>query len=482
MNRSLIPLVIGALWFAAGPVCVHAADAPSPSRSPRLPEVRPSHPCVYVDRSHNWQFAHDDLADRMLAPSGFDVILSEASLTAVGNLSGFAVVVVQQQWPTTLSNDEAKLLKGYVEQGGKLVLIAGKGQPAETLAAGFGFGLTRGGRAPLRAREPLARHGAPREVPVPAVRCRLRPSPRQTVLIEDADSRPIAAAMTAGKGAVVVWADDGTYWDFCAQRDAVTNEVASAPTTVALFKWLVDGRNADGKGRVWRVHAEKEERHGGLTFRYSNPNAEAAGKIMKLVPAVIQTVEKWNGMGPPSDEPFTLHWLSAAGGGWAGPRAAGVCVYGNDPAYPVKVMAHELTHSTTGPWPWAFNEAWASLVGMRAAEALGHRDSAAGEMKWILEQLDKADKPRNRLDMMDSKDAPLKHEYKHKATWMLLAMEKKYGRDFMARFLALRKRTVGDREAIDLEQTFALFARTSGDPGIWRWFQECGVSVKPPAK
>lgn len=417
----------------------------------------------------------------MLAPVGFDVVLSDASLTAVGPLADFAVVVVQQlSWPTKLSVSEAAVLTEYVEQGGKLVIVTKAGLPAEKLAKSFGFGLTKGGRAPLHASNQLVEHGSSRQIPTRSVRHHLRPADGQTVLVEDAGGNPVAASRAIGRGRVVVWADDHAYWDFCAQRDKITNLVASAPTTTAMFKWLLGCETGKRRGRVSRVVAENVQRSGSLEFRYSKPSADAAAEVMAKVPDVMEVVEKWNGGGPPPERPFTINWLSAGGGGWAGGHAAGVCVYGKDPAYPIKVMAHELTHSTTGPWPRAFNEAWASLVGMRAAEALGHPKSADDELARIIRRLDKVDPTRRDLDMMDSDNGPMNHDYKHKATWMLLELEKKYGDDFVARFLALRNQTHGVRKRADVQQTFELFARVSDDPRIWQWFQEIGCSARRP--
>ncbi len=445
-----------------------------------IPEPRADYPCVYVDRSHDWWFAFNDLADRMLAPAGFDVVLSDTSLTAAGPLSRFAIVVVPQfSWPTVLSANEERLLKDYVHQGGKLLVITKKGLPAERLANDFGFHLQEGRRSSWRACAPLLPHGTASAVPSRPVRCRLEPSEAQTVLIEDGDAHPIAAARDVGQGRIVVWADDGAYWDFCAQRDPLTMAVASAPTTVALFRWMLGPHPIVRDGRATRVAAEHVERVGCFQFRYSNPSAEAARQIMKHVPAVLEAVVKWNGAGPPTNTPYTIHWLPAGGGGWAEGRAAGVCVYSRDPAHPLKVLAHELTHSTTGPWPRAFNEAWASMVGMRAAAALGYPESGTAELRRILDRLDAADRTRTALDMMASDDGPMNHDYQCKATWMLMEMEKKYGDDFVSRFMSLRNRRHGLRRPITLQQTLALFAQTSGDPDLWSWFKSTGTTIRP---
>jgi len=461
----------------------HAAIAAVRVEPVTIPPPRASHPCVYIDRSHDWMFAYDDLADRMLAPTGFDAVLSDASLTAVGPLDRFAVVVVQQlSWPTLVSCDETTLLKNYVRQGGRLVLITKPEMPLEALAQEFGFRLRAGGAAPLQAAGPLVENGSPRSVPTRAVRFHLQRSPAHTVLIEDGNGDPVVAAVNVGQGRVVVWADDHAYWDFCAQRDKHTGEVASAPTTTALFQWLVDGTAAKTKGRTPRVFAENVDQRGALIFRYALPVASPAQEMIERVPAVLKVVKKWNGLGPPVDQPFTIHWLAAGGGGWAGPRGAGVCVFGADPAYPIKVMGHELTHSASGNLTRAFGEAWAVIVGVRSAAALGYVESARKEIDANLAQLKREDPTLRKLDLMDSMRGPMNHAYQRKALWLMLQLEKRYGSDFMSRFLALRNHKYGLRTPIDLQQVFELFAETSGDPGIWKRFAACGTSVKPRSK
>jgi hypothetical protein len=298
-----------------------------------------------------------------------------------------------------------------------------------------------------------------------------------TALVADTNGRPVAAAAEVGKGRVVVWADDHAYWDFCAQRDRHTGEVASKPTTVALFKWLVGGRTGPDRGRATRDSAEYVDRRGPLIFRHSLPIADAAQAMTARVPDVLKVVQQWNGIGPPEKPAFTIHWLAAGGGGWAGPHAAGVCVFGEDPAYPIKVMGHELTHSTTGPWPRAFSEAWAIIVGMRAAEALGYAESARREIAANIKRLDKVDPTRDSLDLMDSDTGPANHDYQRKALWLLLELEKRYGPDFMARFLDLRTKKHGLRKRIDLRQTFDLFAEVSDDAGILQRFNACGIGT-----
>jgi len=107
---------------------------------------------VLVDRSHEWLFAHDDLAERMLRPAGFEIVLCDASLDSKLKLQDFDVVVVQQTASAfPFSDPEIARLKEYVKHGGRLVVVGNPACPVKKLAAAFGFSLRpRPCRLPLR--------------------------------------------------------------------------------------------------------------------------------------------------------------------------------------------------------------------------------------------------------------------------------------------------------------------------------------------
>jgi hypothetical protein len=157
MNTNVSPrfaLVGAAAWLFS----IHALPAQWVSH----PEPRKGFPAVYVDRSHEWLFAYDDLA-AMLIPMGFDVFLSDRSLQSVTNLSAFAIVVVMNvATPSAFFAGEGDLLLNYVRQGGNLLLITKPGAPLEGLARALGFSV-QPGRCPATERD--ARSG-PIRVPI----------------------------------------------------------------------------------------------------------------------------------------------------------------------------------------------------------------------------------------------------------------------------------------------------------------------------
>jgi hypothetical protein len=141
-------------------------------------------------------------------------------------------------------------------------------------------------------------------------------------------------------------------------------------------------------------------------------------------------------------------------------------------------MAHEMTHTITGPWPWIFNEGWASTVGMRVAAGLGYTKSARDEQNRWRKMLDKADPQRNKLDIMDSEDPKTKQQaHEAKAMWMIEELEAKNGSDFIARFLDAREQRFGARKNIGLNKTLDLFSQTAG-VDLTPWYRSIGTTIK----
>ena len=439
-----------------------------------VPEPRSGVPSVYVDRSHDWLFAYDDLADRMLRPMGFDVVLSDCSLSAVSNIVKYDVLVLLNIGvQSTFSEKEMALVLDYASGGGSVVVVTKPDAPVARLARRLDFRFTGTGQRPMIAGGSLTANGSPRHIATRWVNVSLTPPAGAETLVTDAVGSPVAAAVQYGKGRIVIWADDYGYWDFCAQRDPDMH-VASAPTTVALFRWLADSADSPENGTVRRVEAEKIIQHGSLTLRYSEPIADDVDGLLRAMPDILQVVRKWNGRDLPSHPPFVIHFLATGGGGWAGPYGVGISVYGG--AYPIKVMGHEMTHSITGPFPAVFGEGWASVVGMRAAEALGKVEDARSEHDQIMRRLDTIDPNRDALDIMQSEKGPYVQDYYHKAIWMILELERNYGKDFMARVLDLRDSKYGVRGKTNLTQLLELFAEVAQDKAIYDWYAEIGIT------
>ncbi len=190
---------------------VHKASA-EPTRRPR----------VLVDRSHEWLFAYDDLGDRMLRPAGYDVVLCDATINTTERLQDFDIVVLLQIANAfDYSTAEIALLQEYVRAGGSVIVVGNSGLPVSDVAESFGFrfGQERCELPFVVSPRLLTVGGAdgdPKTRPMSYV---VKPPKGAETLISDQRRSAIAAMAHVGKGKVICFADDGAYWDFCAQRN-----------------------------------------------------------------------------------------------------------------------------------------------------------------------------------------------------------------------------------------------------------------------
>ncbi len=441
-------------------------------------EARPVR--VLVDRSHEWLFAYDDLAERKLRPAGFEVVLTDASLDSKTRLRDCDVVFVQQTVSGfDFSDTEIAQLKGYVERGGRLVVVGNPACPIRKLAAAFGFTLrARSCRLPLRSEPWLcASWGAQAELQTRPMSCCVESNGPAKKLITDQDEVPVALLKEHGRGRVLCFADDSAYWDFCAQRDKDLR-VPNVPTTVALFKCLVPGRPLNGPGpAVTRVPAERELDLGPLLVRYSNPVEDRAKGLLDLLPQINTFVAKANGGTPPTDQ-FIVNILASGGGGWSGGKEIGIQC-GGSVASNVAVIAHELTHSWTGPLPGILGEGWASMVGMRAAAAFGFAREAEEERRMWAARFRNLEKDGRTLDLtLSERDPSLFGACEGKMMWMVEQLEAEYGADFMPRFLEICRALKGP-QAPTLQEVLYYFSLTAGaDLGPAQ--RQLGITVRPP--
>jgi len=431
-----------------------AADSPRAADCPR----------VLIDRSHEWLFAYDDLSERMLRPAGFEVVMCDASLDTKAKLQDFDIVFVQQTGNAFgFSRDECRLLLEYVKGGGRLLLVASPKCPIAGLAGQFGFALRpHECRLPLRTAESLCRDfGAEPMLQTRPMHCRLEGPRNGQPLIIDQLGAVVAAKVDLGKGTLICFADDAAYWDFCAQRDKDLR-VPNVPTTVALFKCLLPEKQPTGEGPpVVRIPAERELELGGLLVRYSNPVAPQAKQLLDVLPKIAELVAKANGGKPPTDK-FTVHILAASGGGWSGGREIGIQC-GGSPGANIAVIAHELTHSWTGPLPGIIGEGWASTVGMRVTKQLGHAEDAHRERRSWQEKYERAEAGGNRLDITQADtDRRLFGPCEAKMMWMIERLEAQYGPDFMPRFLEICHALKG-RQSPTTHEVLYYFSLTAGE-------------------
>ena len=439
-------------------------------------------PRILIDRSHEWLFAHDDLGQRMLRPAGFEVVLSDASLGAKGKLGDYDIVMIEEganafDFPET----EVQLLKSYVRDGGRLLIVGAPGRPIAKVASEFGFTLRSNPcRLPLRP-EPWLREsfGADSVLRTESIRCRVEATGPADKVICDQDGIAVAMRRDWEKGKVLCFADDLAYWDFCRQRDADLR-VPNAATTVALFKCLSPRNPPGGEGPpVLGIPAERELELGPLLVRYSNPVALHAKALLEALPRVADFVARANG-GPPPAGRLVVNVLASGGGGWSGGSEIGVQC-GGPMAANLSVIAHELTHSWEGPLPGILSEGWASMVGMRAAAALGYLEEAAEERRSWRSGFENVERDGGILDItLAEKDRSVFGSCEGKLMGMIERLEAKHGFGFMARFLEISHALKGRDRGPSIHEALYYFSLAAGED-LSPWYRELGIGYDRPA-
>ena len=216
-----------------------------------------------------------------------------------------------------------------------------------------------------------------------------------------------------------------------------------------------------------------------MTVRCSNPVAERAGQLLKLLPKIEALVVKANGTVLPYDH-LVVNILATDGGGYSGGREIGV-QSGGDMAANIAVIAHEMTHSWEGPLPGILSEGWASLVGMRATHALGYPAAAKKERQGWENQYRSAERGRVRLDLgRPEVERAMFGAFEGKMMYCIEGFERLYGADFMPRFMEL-KWAFEDRDQVSMQETLWLFS-LAAEKDLTKLYQDLGITYRysPP--
>lgn len=431
-------------------------------------------PSIHVDRSHEWMFAYDDLAKDILVPEGYDVILSDASLGTENFQQCSIVMLLQVGMPSAFPDEEERLLNEYVRRGGHLLLITKPEASAERLVEAWAGHIRGPGDGPLCPTSELTSYGSPQSVDMKRVPFTLQHKENQVVLVRDVKSRPVVAATHVGLGTVVVWPDDYKYWDLCANRG--NPELGNMQQLIlAIFKWLFGSNRPGGHGtKTWHP-GDIEVIRGQVIFRHSSPNKTEAMKVIKLFSEITPLVEKHNQLPLPVEGRFVVNLVSNSSG-WAGNEEIGLGVYG-ELSEITKTAAHELTHITAGPWPTAFNEAWAIEVGCRVAEDSNYDVSARQERQTRLEFGDPQKHNWGSLDPtgFDCDSRELDPLYTNTAFWILNDIEQYYGKGFIPRFLGLKCQKYGRSQRLCMKQMLQLFAEIAKGANIYNRYHSLGI-------
>jgi len=392
---------------------------------------------VLVDRSHECR--HETaILGRYLKEAGIGVTLSDASLEHIADrLVDYEVILIWQQTKGVSFTDvEITMLKEYVKEGGRLLVI-GTTQPQ--------------GQYPLRRL--LAAFGCPLRAP---------------------DARA-----DYGRGKVTFFDNTGL---FASGRLADPTE--SRQEVVEVFKRCMPYESLGTSTVDDHVLPEKEEEIGFVTIQYSGRLEPSARKTAEVLVKVIEHVQML--YREPLPKGMTVRVLPRDYSGWVG----GVAFAPGALQEPADV-ARDLTRACTlyglfptGTWisypPWV-THGWCDLVALRFCYKLGFRREAEDVRRRYLNAWSPpAPGTPDGIDLSVSR-AGTRWDYIGKAQWTLETLEKTHGKNLLSRLRrTLKTYAVAGRLENDMSTRNVVFYLSHAlHTDMFAWFGSIGTPLLP---
>ena len=324
--------------------------------------------------------AHQSIFDAMwrlppeLRKRGLRVCGSQASLSSVlqeGKLSRIRIRVDDRRpfawWPNARFNvvityqlgpasqpylrEEMLALKQFVSSGGGLIVVGGKAQAHDDIAAWSLNELISHFGASL---SPVADYRDETKLLTLSVQ-----SPWE---VQDRGERghPVVARRTYGKGRIVVISPASLFfWNRRVPDSAPNSKRARSDMIGELAKWASEGSGpAGGTRRLPQeasgggpIYPELGKRVGNVVVYYAkNQKKGLIQTVSRDMPRVQKQLEAWL-PSPPSGGPLYLIAAAGGGGGWAvnayKPNEVGTIKLTSEGL--LSVFAHELAHTMAGP-------------------------------------------------------------------------------------------------------------------------------------
>jgi len=391
---------------------------------------------VLLDRSHEWR-GEMHTVSRYLRSAGIGVTISDASLEHMKDrLVEYEMILIWQQSPAvTFTDAEIVLLKKWLKKGGRLLVI-GTTQPQGTY--------------PLR--KLLASLGCPLRGP--------------------------EAHVNYGKGKVKFFDNTGL---FDAARLGDARE--SRQEVIEVFRKILPYEQLARSVMDEHVPPEKEEMVGRVKLRYAARLATSAAKTTDLVKKIVTQIELVYKDELPKG--ITLQVLPRAYSGWLG----GV-VFSPGAMQPPADIARELARAVAlyglfpeGKWisypPWV-THGWCDLVALRTCYKIGFKREAEAARRVYMDAYKLDTTSPNPIDLSVSRRGR-GHDYIGKAQWVLETLEKRHGKNLLARLRKTLKRYAAAGRISDAMSTrnVIFYLSQTLHVNMFDYFHAIGTTVLP---
>lgn len=390
---------------------------------------------VLFDRSHEWR-GETHTVSRYLRTSGIGVTISDASLEHLRDrLGDYEMILIwQQSAGVSFTDVEIVMLKEYVKEGGRLLLI-GTARPT----------------GPYPLRKLLGALGCPLRAP--------------------------QVQVNFGRGRVKFFDNSGL---FDSARLADARE--SRQEVIEIFEKVMPYEQLGTSGLDDYVGPESEETLGPVTLQYSGRLKTAAERTKELIEKIteeIQLVYK-----DELDEGLTVRLLPRDYSGWAGAVvfAPGALQRSSDVARELARAFALYALFPEGTWihypPWVTN-GWCDLVGLRICFKMGFKVEAEVIRRGYMTAFTPGGADDDALDLSVSRHGH-RWDYIGKAQWTLESLERRH-RNLLPKLRRTLKEYAATGRVGDAMSTrsviFYLSQATHTD--MFHYFQSIGTSVLP---
>ncbi len=358
----------------------------------------------------------------------------------------------------------------YVREGSTVLLMADGGDPmppGEALVAKLGGSLSQRAAEP-----PLSAVGADWEVEFRGGRV-LEAGPEWTVLIQDAQQRPVLARRKLERGFVLL----GSRGLFGHQPDA--KDPINARWVTPLLVELATHKRFDPSRAHERAFAEHARAVGPLTLEYTDGTARSADAIAGEFALVRPHLVALTGVEPSPGMIRQLLILPTGKGGFSsGERIAIAAWWGGYPdrRYPmVELIAHEAGHSWVLPHPEPmWNEPIATYLGILVGRRLEMPEAGLTLERQIAAGR-RHDPDFTRVNPLE-KDAPRDLVW-GKSFFAFEELERLHGPGVLAKYFQTKRAIVpAGRQGYSMDDCVAVWSRAVGQD-LFPWFRSLAFQV-----
>lgn len=434
-----------------------------------------------TDISHEFSFYFDGrFGGQYIAPSGGANAMNWGTLSKLDVSNVNLLVISSGATPCPYTEADIALVRSFLEAGGGVVVLGDYATFRDEttyrlndLVKEFGAQFADDPSVqPLRAMPEL---GSESTTNYGGKVLNLSDPAQWTILMEDAQGRPVLARRPVGQGSLLV-----SSRALCGRQPDAKDPI-NAEWWVPLLSDLAKGKQIDPATPPQGASPENVIEKDGLVIQSSDYLLPIAETIFDIYEKCRPVQERIMGVPPHEGMLTTLILLPCSGGGFSSGVAIGLGVWWGD--FPIKqygmveLLGHEATHSWVLPFAEPlWNEGIATYVGILMGRELGLADDANATLRSWIDGAKQHDRDMTKIDIAHGKDVPhVVAMAKPMWIWEQLRAEKP---DILALYFQAKRRLIDPAawKEYTAHDSVAVLSLAMGRD-LFPWFQSLGITV-----